>query len=340
MFTEQLFSFSTYSFIANFLASSFRLKFQVLLVSVGSISLIFSGIYVYYFTKKNYLKQYFPWFVLLFTVLLAAIIAAIGRVGMEGHLGNDTYYSTVSQLFQIGLIVLSAKIIYEFRKPPKTIKKNLIVYVLIILLITQMIMLVPSYYSGYIRAQMVFDEKQIYLNCFSLSADIDCDKLFLGFNSDYASTLNYLIQNNLGIFNEKYFNEKNTLSLEKFETYTDNGKIFEDGKITLIDGNKVDTKNDFIVKNEFVRIDGWLILENVKELHSIFLIIDDKQFLESHNLKISDPENEHNFNKFDWSAIFLSGYLDSGCHSLQIVGISDNEKILLKDKMNICKNEI
>ena len=98
--------------------------------------------------------------------------------------------------------------------------------------------------------------------------------------------------------------------------------------------------NDFIVKNEFVRIDGWLILENVKELHSIFLIIDDKQFLESHNLKISDPENEHNFNKFDWSAIFLSGYLDSGCHSLQIVGISDNEKILLKDKMNICKNEI
>ena len=276
----------------------------------------------------------------MFTVLLAAIIAAIGRVGMEGHLGNDTYYSTVSQLFQIGLIVLSAKIIYEFRKPPKTIKKNLIVYVLIILLITQMIMLVPSYYSGYIRAQMVFDEKQIYLNCFSLSADIDCDKLFLRFNSDYASTLNYLIQNNLGIFNEKYFNEKNTLSLEKFETYTDNGKIFEDGKITLIDGNKVDTKNDFIVKNEFVRIDGWLILENVKELHSIFLIIDDKQFLESHNLKISDPENEHNFNKFDWSAIFLSGYLDSGCHSLQIVGISDNEKILLKDKMNICKNEI
>ena len=79
---------------------------------------------------------------------------------------------------------------------------------------------------------MVFDEKQIYLNCFSLSADIDCDKLFLGFNSDYASTLNYLIQNNLGIFNEKYFNEKNTLSLEKFETYTDNGKIFEDGKLT------------------------------------------------------------------------------------------------------------
>ena len=75
-------------------------------------------------------------------------------------------------------------------------------------------------------------------------------------------------------------------------------------------------------------------------MNSIFLIIDGKQFLESHNFKINDIENEQNLTKFDWSAIFLSGYLNSGCHSLEIVGISDNEKILLKDKMNICKNEI
>ena len=343
LFTEQLFSFSTYSFIANFLASSFRVKFQVLLVSIGSVSLILSGLYVYYFSKQNYLKQYFPWFVLLFTALIAAIIAAIGRVGMEGHFGNDTYYSTVSQLFQIGLIVLSAKIIYEFRKPPKSIKKNFVVYFLIILLVTQMIMLVPSYYSGYIRAEKVFEEKQLLLNCFSLSANIDCDYLPISapmFNSAYASTLNYLIQNNLGIFNEKQFNEKNTLSLEKFETYIDNNKFFEGGQITLIDGNDVISKNDFHIKKEFVRIDGWLLLEKAKELNSIFLIIDGKQFLESHNFKINDIENEQNLTKFDWSAIFLSGYLDSGCHSLEIVGISDNEKILLKDKMNICKNEI
>ena len=56
LFIEQLLSFSTYSFITNFLASSFRLKFQILLVSVGSISLIISGIYVYYFSKQKYLK--------------------------------------------------------------------------------------------------------------------------------------------------------------------------------------------------------------------------------------------------------------------------------------------
>ena len=196
LFIEQLLSFSTYSFITNFLASSFRLKFQILLVSVGSISLIISGIYVYYFSKQKYLKQYFPWFVLLFTALVASVITAIGRVGMDFHLGNDPYYSTVSQLFQIGLIVLSAKIIYEFRKPPKTIRKNFIVYFLIILLITQMIMLVPSYYSGWVRAEIVFEQKQILLNCYSLSAHIDCEKFnpFVGMllNPQHTSKLNYL----------------------------------------------------------------------------------------------------------------------------------------------------
>ena len=344
LFIEQLLSFSTYSFITNFLASSFRLKFQILLVSVGSISLIISGIYVYYFSKLKYLKQYFPWFVLLFTALVASVITAIGRVGMDFHPGNDPYYSTVSQLFQIGLIVLSAKIIHEFRKPPKTIRKNFVIYFLIILLITQMIMLVPSYYSGWVRAEIVFEQKQILLNCYSLSAHIDCEKFqpFAGMllNPQHTSKLNYLIQNNLGIFKETDFNEKNTLSLEKFQTYTDNEKVFEDGQITLINNNDVVHENNFFLKDEFVRIDGWLLLENEKELQSIFLIIDDKQFLESDNFQISDTEKEQNFIKFDWSAIFLSGYLDSGCHSLQIIGISDNEKILLEDQMNICKNEI
>tara|TARA_B100000686_G_scaffold287915_1_gene313682 strand:- start:403 stop:1191 length:789 start_codon:yes stop_codon:yes gene_type:complete len=262
---------------------------------------------------------------------------------MDFHPGNDPYYSTVSQLFQIGLIVLSAKIIYEFRKPPKTNRKNFVVYFLIILLISQMVMLVPSYYSGWVRAEIVFEQKQILLNCFSLSAHIDCDKIqvstFIFEHPEYTSKLNYLIENNLGIFKETNFNEKNILSLEKFETYTNNEKVFEDGQITLINNNVIH-ENNFFLKDEFVRIDGWLLLENDKKLQSIFLIIDDKQFLESDNFQISDIENEQNFIKFDWSAFFLSGYLDSGCHSLQIIGISDNEKILLEDQVNICKNEI
>ena len=135
------------------------------------------------------------------------------------------------------------KIIYEFRKPPKTIRKNFIVYFLIILLITQMIMLVPSYYSGWVRAEIVFEQKQILLNCYSLSAHIDCEKfqpfVCMLVNPQHTSKLNYLIQNNLGIFKETDFNEKNTLSLEKFETYTDNEKVFEDGQITLINNNDV-----------------------------------------------------------------------------------------------------
>ena len=151
-------------------------------------------------------------------------------------------------------------------------------------------MLVPSYYSGWVRAEIVFEQKQILLNCYSLSAHIDCEKFqpFVGMlvNPQHTSKLNYLIQNNLGIFKETDFNEKNTLSLEKFQTYTDNEKVFEDGQITLINNNDVVHENNFFLKDEFVRIDGWLLLENEKELQSIFLIINDKPFLESNNFQI------------------------------------------------------
>ena len=75
------------------------------------------------------------------------------------------------------------------------------------------------------------------------------------------------------------------------------------------------------------------------ELDELITFNKEIQFRNYH-FQISDTEKEQNFIKFDWSAIFLSGYLDSGCHSLQIIGISDNEKILLEDQMNICKNKI
>ena len=49
MYPELLFTPAGFSFITHFLASSFRLKFDFLMVSVGSISLFLSCFFVYYF---------------------------------------------------------------------------------------------------------------------------------------------------------------------------------------------------------------------------------------------------------------------------------------------------
>ena len=50
-------SYKTFSFVTNFLASSFRLKYQFLMILVGAASLILSGIFIFYLQKKNCLMK-------------------------------------------------------------------------------------------------------------------------------------------------------------------------------------------------------------------------------------------------------------------------------------------
>ena len=341
---DLLFSYTSFSFITHFVASSFRLKFEFLMVFVGTASLILSGLYVCYFTKEKLLKQYFPWFALISAGLIGAIITALGRMQyVDTHLGNDPYYITISQLFQIGLIVLSGKLIYEYRKPPTTITRKFVLYLLILLLISQMILLIPSYYSGWERGNYYFEEKNNLFSCYSLSPQINCvyDEKFNPFitNSavyDNIKIANYLLENNHSIFAEKGFNEKNIQSLEKFDNYSDNKKIFEDGQITSINGSNVINESDFIFEDDFVKIDGWLTTKNYSNLESIFLIVDNTPFLEHDDFQIIEGGNRE-LTKIEWSVFFLSGYLEHGCHDVSFVGIFENEKILLDDEKIICR---
>ena len=47
--------------------------------------------------------------------------------------------------------------------------------------------------------------------------------------------------------------------------------------------------------------------------------------------------DDHELIKVEWSVFFLSGYLDHGCHTMNFVGIFENEKILLDDEKNVCR---
>jgi hypothetical protein len=270
-------------------------------------------------------------------------MTALGRMQyIDTHMGNDPYYTTISQLFQIGLIVLSGKLIYEFRKPPKTFTKKFVVCLLILLLISQMILLIPSYYSGWERGYHYFEEKNNFFSCYSLSPQINCayDENFSSIiassaTDDSLRIANYLLEHNLSIFIEKEFNEKNTHSLEKFNDYFDNGRLFDDGQITSINGKNVISKSDLFLDEDFVKIDGWFIAKNHLNLENVFLIIDGMPFLEHNHSQIIEIDDESI--KVEWSVFFLSGYLDHGCHTVSFAGIFENEKIMLDDEKTVCR---
>ena len=85
---------------------------------------------------------------------------------MVGHLGNEPFYSTVSQFFQIGLVVLCSKIILDLRAKPNNLTRKTITYLLILLIISQMFLLIPSYYAGWQRAEYYFEQRMIDLIVF------------------------------------------------------------------------------------------------------------------------------------------------------------------------------
>jgi hypothetical protein len=334
---EVLFSFTGFSFISNFIASSFRLKYEVLMLLAGIFSIAISIFYFWIFYKKNLLKQYFPWFTLLFVAFCSSIIVTLGRAHMEGHLGNEPYYSTISQFFQIGLIVITGKLILEFNQNPKTLQRKMLVCILFFIISTQMLLLVPSYYSGWERGEHYFNEKMDFVNCFSLSPNPNCLERYSTYEDDFLPMINYLVENNLSIFGESLINNQDEIS-QKFDNFNHLTEISSINNFEFIGEDKVINMSEYQLDSEVISLNGWFLVDSNSMPESLFLLIDGKPLLENKTFEIEyDYSNNIGTNKIIWSIFFLSGYVEPGCHSLQFVAVSNYEKINLDNDFIICK---
>ena len=102
-----LFTYDGFSFLATFISSAFRVKYHLLMVLIGSISLVLGSFCVYYFTiyKKN-LKIALPWLLFLLVGVGGGLVTDLVRADLPLHYGNEQYYIPISHFFQIGLLVL------------------------------------------------------------------------------------------------------------------------------------------------------------------------------------------------------------------------------------------
>tara|TARA_Y100001936_G_scaffold232839_1_gene258185 strand:- start:4647 stop:5963 length:1317 start_codon:yes stop_codon:yes gene_type:complete len=335
---DVLFSFTGFSFISNFIASSFRLKFENLMFLAGSLSLGLSIFYIWIFYKKNLLKEYFPWFTLLLTAFCGSVITTLGRAHLEHHLGNEPYYSPISQLFQIGLIVITGKLIIEFNQNSKTLQRKIFVSILIFIIVTQMLLLVPSYYSGWERGEYYFNEKMDFVNCFTLSPNQNCLDRYATYEDDFLPMINYLIENKLSVFGESFIINQENMVSQNFNNFEHFTELSSTNNFESINDNKVVNMSQYELDSEIISLNGWFQVDSNSIPQSLFLIIDDKPLLENKTFEIKSDSSDDLSTKISWSIFFLSGYLEPGCHSLQFVAVTSNEKINLDDEFVICKN--
>ena len=262
------------------------------------------------------------------------LITDMGRADLPLHYGNEPYYIPISQFFQIGLLILIALIILDIKKGPLHTKKKILLYFLVAIIIGHMILLVPSYYAGWLRGEHYFQLKTEYANCYSLSPKLDCIKPngnnLTEVDAEVHPMINYWIENKLSIFGDVSFNNKNLEYVSQFEeNWNKNDKTnIGIGKIESINDIPIAEKRTIYSNEPLIIISGWILDEEKKQLDSIFLLIDNKPFIKFDDfqprkdiLKNFDNGME---NYAGWEIFFMSGYLENNCQLISIAGIKDD----------------
>ena len=346
-----LFTYDGFAFLATFISSAFRVKYHFLMILIGSSSLILGSFCVYYFTiyKKN-LKIALPWLLFLLVGVGGGLVTDLGRADLPLHYGNEPYYIPISHFFQIGLLVLISLIIIDIKKEPLHTQKKVLLYFLVAVIIGHMILLIPSYYAGWLRGEHYFQLKTEDANCYSLSPKLECinpngiDSTIN--NIELQPMINYWIKNKLSIFDDASFNNKNLEHISYFEeTWNKNDETnLGIGEIESINNVSITEKRTIYLNKPLIIISGWALDEEKKQLDSVFLLVDNKPFIKFDDFQPREDVLE-NFDmnaQIDsgWKIFFMSGYLKNDCQIISIVGFKDNKNIKLNQEIELCKNNI
>ena len=346
-----LFTYDGFTFLATFISSAFRVKYHFLMILIGSGSLILGSFCVYYFTiyKKN-LKIALPWLLFLLVGVGGGLVTDLGRADLPLHYGNEPYYIPISHFFQIGLLVLISLIIIDIRKEPLHTQKKILLYFLVVVIVGHMILLIPSYYSGWLRGEHYSQLRTDEANCYSLSPKLECINPN-GRNTtindiELQPMINYWIKNKLSIFSDTSFNNQNLQDISYFkETWNKNTETnLGIGEIESINNIPIDEKRKIYPNEPLIIISGWILDEEKKQLDSVFLLVDNKPFIKFDDFQPRKNVIE-NFDKnvesySEWKIFFMSGYLENNCQLISIAGFKDNKNIKLNQEIELCKNNM
>ena len=352
---EQFFSIEGLSFVTTYLATSYRFGTENIVYSkiIGIITLILSGYLFYYFIRiKKNVQESYPWLLLILISIISGIIIAIGR--MEGHDGNESFYKAVSQFSQIGILVLVSMLMLEIKKNRPKKFANIKLCICIVIIISQMVFLVPSYYASWVKGEHYYEVKTAYVDCYSLTHGTECLKApeFSGtleppFELNRMYITNFWLENKLSIFGEESFNQQNRDDLKYFEDVLKKNPNYElgVGEIQKVN-DRIVLEDTVVMKEEFIKIEGWMLDKDRNQLDSLFVIIDDIPFLKYDDFVYMDSKeysvNETRNNNSKWIITFLSGYLELGCHDISFVGLHNETLFHLDQKIILCKepNEV
>ena len=311
-----------------------------ILYTIVALSMIILFIFSFVFLRKYYkLNILLPWIQIGFVGLFASMTIAIGRAGVS------YYYSTLTSLFAMCLIVFLGLILTVWTLPLQK-KTKILKIIFIIALATQLVLLIPTYYMGWKLAKDLNEYETSKKSCYSLTPDYQsCNDISDGMknptNFEYLQIFNELMKQKKGIFLHNSLNKK-ALDDQKFyeetlEKITNSSMGY--GKIEEINGN-INPKS-VMIRDPMIVLSGWILDENKKPVDYMYILSNNKPLtkithfdLMQNNIKLDDGYETNS----KWKISFLSGYLENECSKISIIGFKENKKIIIDEHITICKN--
>tara|TARA_Y100000310_G_C20693401_1_gene823837 strand:- start:161 stop:1969 length:1809 start_codon:yes stop_codon:yes gene_type:complete len=341
-----------YAFFFSIASISFRLKFDAFYITVGAIMIItlVTGLFYTLYNKEK-LSSLIPWVQYGLVGLVYVSLLTIGRFHAWNGQGVyiDTYYIPLTSLIPIGLIVLTTGLFSYWKSKTTENKRRWLNFLLILLIISVVIMLIPSHILGWKIGQEQYDWKENnFVGCLRLPANTQnydsleyCSESFIPYylqtfsdRQKFAPEIwNFFLKNNYNIFANEKFNETETMELLEFSKELEriqNTSIF-DGKIEKINSKMIKNNEVYEIDDFQIIIQGSIKNIDIIDEKNIYLFLDNEPF--SRILDLDDSQDD----QISWNVIFLSGYVPLGCHELSFGFIQDGFYYISSDNANFCR---
>ena len=341
-----------YAFFFSIASIPFRLKFDALYMAVGAIMIFTFVIGLFYtFLNREKLSSLIPWIQYGLVGLVYISLLTIGRFHAWNGQGVyiDAYYIVLTSLFPIAFMVLTTGIISYWKSKTTENKRRWLNFLIILLIISVVIMLIPSHIIGWKIGQEDYDWKENnFVGCLRLPANTQnydsleyCSKFFIpeylktySDRQEYSPELwNFFLKNNYNIFANEKFNEIEKIELLEFSKKLErvqNTSIF-DGKIEKINSKMIENNQIYEIDDFQIIIQGSIKNIDVIDRKNIYLFLDNEPFS-----RILDLDNSHD-GQTSWNMVFLSEYVPLGCHEFSFGFIQDNSIFMSSDNVTLCR---
>lgn len=331
---ESLFSKDKIIYMLEYISNPFSVKFTIIRILIGIFvisALILTSIYLIRKTKDS---NALPWIQFAAFGFLATLGTVLARSSRSPF---DTRYIVISNFLEIALLVLASITILNLIKHYPS-KKKILHIMLIIFVITQMGLLGTGYYNGWNLAEERYEEMQSTLSCGKLPTEWkSCEALIDQGDYDWKEIsilINFVIEHKLNLLTDNTFNQENfnAVEISNYNILKNNNLVYELGEINMI--NNKEEYSILVKPNEpLIEISGWIKGQDKDNVNNVFLIIDQKPFVRmnlSDSEKTDLPQNDY------WSTMFFSGYLEKGCHTVQVARINAEKISMIDDKRELC----